>query len=177
MQVITTPQQLFEEVCECFGKNPNDINSFSRKRDKVKIRQYYCYVGRVYFKFSLISLGEILVSKHRENGKDHSTIIHSHSLIKGLIDIKDPVTLNDIEALKFHLNILPVTKGNYEDLLEENTKLVGEILEMKMEIKKKDSTISQLNQKNFEQRQTIKKLTPRGIFGQPIQITKLTKTA
>jgi hypothetical protein len=47
---------------------------------------------------------------------------------------------------------------------------------MKMELKKKDNIISKLNQKNFEQRQEIKKISPKGIFGQSIHITKL-KTA
>jgi len=76
------------------------IKVAGRNRDKgiVKVRHYYAYIGRKYYKFKLKQLAEPLY-------RDHTTIINSLQVVKDWIDSKDWICVNDLELLKRHFKL------------------------------------------------------------------------
>ena len=170
MKIITTPKQLLNEVCNCFNVFPEQINVLKKSNEKVKIRHYYAYVGVKYYGFKLAALGSELVGAKSNKRKDHTTIIHSKNKIKELLDVLDPVCYNDIEHLK---NYLDLNSRNVctEGLLEENTKVVGELLEYKRLNRQLQQRIDKLLNTIKEKDKLIDRISPKGIFGQRIIIT------
>lgn len=175
MIIITTPEQLFEEVCNCFNVDSSKINVKTKTSDVLRIRQYYCYVGNVYYKFGLSLLGRVLVAQKSKNSKtkDHSCVIHSRDKIIDLLSVNDTITLNDIEALKSHLELNIKEKLDFEKLEEEYNDLVRDYAQLKGLNKRLKREKNELTNANITLRQEIKKLKPKGIFGQPILITPL----
>ena len=172
MKIITTPKQLLNEVCNCFNVLPEEINVLNKSNEKVKIRHYYAYVGVKYYGFKLAALGAELVGAKSNKRKDHTTIIHSKNKIKDLLDVFDPVCYNDIEHLKNYLD-LNTRNVCTEDLLEENTKVVGELLLYKRLNKQLQQKIERLKETIKEKDKLIDRLAPKGIFNQRLIITPI----
>ena len=166
MTIITTPEQLLEEICDLFKADISEIKSKRRYRDLVKIRQYYCYVGNVYYRFSLKPLGNTI-------GRDHTTVINGRNTVIGQLDVMDTVCVNDIEILKTHLDLNAKEKADYEQLEQEYNNLVRDYAQLKQTNKRLQREKNELENKNITLRQEVKKLSTKGIFGQPIKITPL----
>ena len=167
MILITTPEQLLEEICTLFNADDVSIKSKRRFRDLVKIRQYYCYIGRVYYRFSLMSLGDAI------GGRDHTTVLHSRDVVVDQLAVSDTVTYNDIELLKAHLELNVQDQKEYEQLEQEYNDLVRDFAQLKGLNKRLQREKNELINKNITLRQELKKYRPTGIFGQPITITPL----
>lgn len=178
MLLITTPEQLFEEVCNCFKVEPIKINVKSKRTEVLRIRQYYAYVGDVYYKFSLASLGKVLVSQKSKisKSKDHSCIIHSRDKVIDLLSVNDVITYNDIEILKSHLELNIKEKLEYDELEQDYNNLVRDYAQLKALNKRLQREKNELTNANISLRQELKKLRPTGIFGQSITITKLNES-
>jgi chromosomal replication initiation ATPase DnaA len=167
MILITTPEQLLEEICTLFNADAKAIRSKRRYRELVKIRQYYCYIGRVYYRFSLMSLGNAI------GGRDHTTVLHSRDVVIDQLSVSDAVTYNDIEILKSHLELNVQDQREYEQLEQEYNDLLRDYAQLKIENKRLKRDKNDLSQKNITLRQELKKAKPMGIFGQPITVTPL----
>ena len=98
MKQITTPEQLLNEVCEVMQEHPLKVAGRNRDKEIVKVRHYYAYIGRIYYKFKLKPLASPLY-------RDHTTIINSLQVVKNWIDSKDEICVNDLEILKTHLEL------------------------------------------------------------------------
>jgi chromosomal replication initiation ATPase DnaA len=98
MKHIPTPQQLLNEVCEVMQENPLKVAGRNRDKEIVKVRHYYAYIGRTYYKFKLKQLAAPLY-------RDHTTIINSLQVVKDWIDSKDEICNNDLEILKTHFEL------------------------------------------------------------------------
>jgi len=130
MKFITTTEQLLKEICTLMDANLSEIKGNCRKRELVKIRQYYCYVGRIYYRFSCNDLGKTI------GNRDHSTVIHSKDLVTSLIDIEDPVIINDLEALKSHFELDSLNSFDLEDVIQQLDRLKVEYAKQKKANKK-----------------------------------------
>ena len=167
MVLITTPEQLLEEICTLFNADVKAVRSKRRFRDLVKIRQYYSFVGDVYYHFSLISLGKAI------GGRDHTTIIHGRDTLIDQLSVSDAVAFNDIELLKSHLELNVQDQKEYEQLEQEYNDLVRDFAQLKGLNKRLQREKNELINKNITLRQELKKYRPTGIFGQPITVTPL----
>lgn len=63
-----------------------------RTRKIVIARQLYCYILREHFWYGLVEIGKSI-------NRDHTTIIHSHRLVKNLLEIADPQMVEPYEAI------------------------------------------------------------------------------
>jgi hypothetical protein len=128
MKLITTPEQLLNEICEVTGVQVNKIKTKNRKRELVIVRQYYAYFGMEFFNFSCTSLATNI-------NQDHSTLIHGKQAIKDLIDSKFDKVINDVSVLMGHFEISE--KENYlYDLETKYNYLLKEMIEWKRKAKK-----------------------------------------
>jgi hypothetical protein len=160
MILITTPQQLLEEICTLFNADIDRVKSKRRWRELVKIRQYYCYVGRVYYRFSLVNLGSAI------GGRDHTTVLHSRDVVIDQLSVNDTVTYNDIETLKSHLELNIQDDKKYEQLEQEYNDLVRELAKLRVANKSLQRERNELTNKNITLRQQLKDLKPKNIFGE-----------
>ena len=124
MKLITTPEQLLNEICEVTGVTVEMINSKSRSRDIVLTRQYFAYFGMKYFNFSCIVIGNTLK-------QDQSTILHGRDTISDLLKSQFPKVVNDVNALIEHFGI-----NNNETLEAQYDNILKEMIEWKRKAKK-----------------------------------------
>ena len=169
MLLITTPEQLLEEICTLFNADIKAVKSKRRFRDLVKIRQYYCYVARVYYRFSLIRTGGAIGSR------DHTTVLHSRDVVIDQLSVNDAVTFNDIEILKSHLELNVQDEKKFEQLEEDYNDLLRDYCQLKATNKRLQKEKNELIKNNITLRQGIRRLKPKNIFGDPILITPLNK--
>ena len=79
---MNNKQEVLENICNQFGVTYDQIMSNSRRRDTVNARQMYAYWLRQFAKMTLTDIAKEI----REIPLDHTTVIHSISKIKDLID-------------------------------------------------------------------------------------------
>lgn len=54
------PQAFFERVCKALGKKPEDVVGAAKDRERVRLRQIVCYVGRAYTDLQVKTLASVL---------------------------------------------------------------------------------------------------------------------
>ena len=80
---------IVSQVC---GLPIEKILGKDRTRRIVIARQLYCYILREHFWYGLVEIGKSI-------NRDHTTIIHSHRLVKNLLEIDDPQMVEPYEAI------------------------------------------------------------------------------
>lgn len=80
---------IVSQVC---GLPIEKIVGKDRTRRIVIARQLYCYILREHFWYGLVEIGKSI-------NRDHTTIIHSHRLVKNLLEIGDPQMVEPYEAI------------------------------------------------------------------------------
>ena len=80
-----TPYSLFLGICQALDVRPDVIVIKDRLREKVAIRQFYCYTAKQVYetRFSLTEIGEVI------GGKDHTTVIHCVNTCKDRLETND----------------------------------------------------------------------------------------
>ena len=129
MKLITTPEQLLNEICEALGTTSNKVAVKSRKLDVLMIRHYFSYIGHKYYRFSLKSLGAAI------GGRDHTTVINSRVVIKDMLELKDPKVTSDINMIIERLDINYLDKS-LNELEDDYNNVVSELLKTKLLVKK-----------------------------------------
>lgn len=84
--------QIIDIVCGYYRTTYNKINSKTRKREIVQIRQICFYFADKYTNLSLQDIGQKLAGSH------HSTVIHGIKAVNNLIDT-DRVVASDIQKI------------------------------------------------------------------------------
>jgi putative transposase len=55
-----SPQDLLARVCRALGKKPEEVVGASKDRERVRLRQLFCYVGRTYTDLQVKTLASLL---------------------------------------------------------------------------------------------------------------------
>ena len=87
--------ELVKIICNYFGFEPEILNSKTRKREIVQLRQICHYFANKYLDKNKYPSGRI--GKEIGN-KDHSTVLYSIKVVNNLIDI-DRLFASDIESI------------------------------------------------------------------------------
>lgn len=104
--------EVFDEIMnEKFGNKKIHgqlyrISSHTRKRDVVEYRYMYFKIAKL-MGYYLTDIGRSLTSNKRENGYDHTTVIHGCSTFDNLLDTSEMFSLN-------YYNVLSLLKSKYE---------------------------------------------------------------
>jgi len=91
-------EQIQSVVCEHFNITEEMIRSKSRKQEIAMARQVAMYLSKELTKNALKTIGLVF------GGRDHSTVIHAHKTIQGMIK-KDSSFKNEIDSIKRRLDI------------------------------------------------------------------------
>ncbi len=75
-----TVEMIQDKVCEYFGVTKEAVQSKTRKRDVVQVRQITMYLSKQYTNTSLVSIGSKI------GKRDHSTVLHACKTVNDLID-------------------------------------------------------------------------------------------
>ena len=88
-----TVDDIWEKVCNHYHVSQQQVNSRSRKRDYVLVRQVSMYLAQKYTKMPASRIGQLI------GGRDHSTVIHSCSAVEQRLKVDKAfhAELNSIE--------------------------------------------------------------------------------
>ena len=88
-----TVDDILEKVCNHYHVSQQQVNSRSRKRDYVLVRQVSMYLAQKYTKMPASRIGQLI------GGRDHSTVIHSCSAVEQRLKVDKAfhAELNSIE--------------------------------------------------------------------------------
>lgn len=88
-----TVDDILEKVCDHYHVSQQQVNSRSRKRDYVLVRQVSMYLAQKYTKMPASRIGQLI------GGRDHSTVIHSCSAVEQRLKVDKAfhAELNSIE--------------------------------------------------------------------------------
>ena len=79
--VPLTVENILEKVCKHFEVEPASIQTKSRKREVVQVRQIAMYLSKKYTDASTSKIG-MVVGK-----KDHATVLHACKMVKNLLEV------------------------------------------------------------------------------------------
>lgn len=85
------------EKCICDYYNIKTFKTKTRKRNIVIPRHVFSYLAYLYGPKNLCKIGAFL------DGRDHSTISHSHKTVMGWLKVKDEKILTAVSAIKRQL--------------------------------------------------------------------------
>lgn len=93
--VPLTVENILEKVCKHFDVEPASIQTKSRKREVVQVRQIAMYLSKKYTDSSTSKIG-MVVGK-----KDHATVLHACKMVKNLLEVDKGfrTELEEIESL------------------------------------------------------------------------------
>ena len=93
--VLLTVENILEKVCKHFDVEPASIQTKSRKREVVQVRQIAMYLSKKYTDSSTSKIG-MVVGK-----KDHATVLHACKMVKNLLEVDKGfrTELEEIESL------------------------------------------------------------------------------
>lgn len=120
MEIITTPEALLSRICQIMQQDIQTVKSKSRLAILVLTRQYYNYIGREFYNFTLVNLGSAI------GARDHTTIIHSIKLIKEKISINEQYTIRFLDKIMEQLNLKIDDGYNYQRLFVTYNKTLKE---------------------------------------------------
>ena len=93
------------------------IKGKERYRKTVVARQIFCYIARKYFSYTLMEIANWI-------NKDHSTVIHSTSLVDKMLSLDDPIVTNPfkdiLEALKQRMRVEIKVSIIVNDIIDPN---------------------------------------------------------
>ena len=88
------PSEILAAIAHATGYTIAEINAKRRGTDEiVAVKQLYCYIAKKVTTASLTAIGYEL------GGKDHTTVIHSIKVIEGFIEVKDSITMQNLQAV------------------------------------------------------------------------------
>lgn len=90
-------ENLLQEVASACGVTPADLKGNSRENKYTIPRQVFCYAANRYFGEHVTRIAAII-------NKNRTTVIHSVSVIEGLLDVNDAETLRIINQIKRYEN-------------------------------------------------------------------------
>jgi uncharacterized phage infection (PIP) family protein YhgE len=163
MVLITTAQQLLEEICTVLNANISQVQSKKRTDKLVKVRHLYCYVGKTYYKFSLVNLGASI------GGRDHTTVINGCNRIKEQLQTNDEVTVKGMDLLKSRFELSNTTADSFYQLEKEYDSLMGDYAKLKISHKKITHELIALKNENQKLLNKLKTHAPKNIFGELIK--------
>ena len=88
-----TVDDILETVCRHFNVKQQHVFSKSRKRDYVQVRQVSMYLAQKYTKMPPGRIGQLI------GGRDHSTVIHSCSMVEKRLKI-DKAFLDELNSIE-----------------------------------------------------------------------------
>jgi len=125
-QQISTPKDLLTAICNELGCNETKIKSKVRKRELVTVRHIYAYIGKIYFYFTLMSLGDAL------GKRDHTTIISSINSVRNFVKSKDALVCEMLAIVMDSLGLAENDKKNYQHLQRQHTELTNAYNSLKL---------------------------------------------
>ena len=137
MEIITTPEALLGRICQIMQQDVQTVKSKSRLAILVLTRQYYNYIGREFYNFTLVNLGSGI------GLRDHTTIIHSVKSIKEKISINEQSTIRFLDKIMDEMDLKIENGSNHQRLFIAYNKALKE----NEKLKKENEKLSILNKK------------------------------
>lgn len=94
-------QLVIDAICHVFEITEEQLCSRRRIREITSARQMYYKVAREHLGMTYTSIGASLHNKHRPY--DHTTVMHSVSLVNGLISINDAEIIHQYEQVMSYI--------------------------------------------------------------------------
>lgn len=94
-------QLVIDAICHVFEITEEQLCSRRRIREITSARQMYYKVAREYLGMTYTSIGASLRNAHRPY--DHTTVMHSVSLVNGLISINDEEIIHQYEQVMSYI--------------------------------------------------------------------------
>lgn len=112
---MSTINEIIEGVAMATGWSTDEINSKSRLRDLVLVRQICYYIAYKDEGHTFTSIGKSI------GGRDHTTVLHGVNKIMDYYKTKDPLFTQYMEAIRMkashiHSTIMPIISKHSSEL-------------------------------------------------------------